>query len=42
MKRQSDCCERYKKKGRACKNCPKMTGLGKKKRRKLLKKFKKK
>ena len=41
MKLKKDCCERYKKKGKACKRCPTMAGLGKKKRRKLLRRFKK-
>lgn len=40
-KRKSECCERYKKKGKACKDCPTMAALGKKKRRKLIRKYKK-
>ena len=35
-KRKQECCESYKEKGKACKNCPLMKALGKKERRKLL------
>lgn len=41
MKPKKDCCERYKRKGRACKGCPTVADLGKKERRRLLRKFKK-
>ena len=37
MGKKSDCCKRFKRKGRACKSCPKMAGLSKKKQQKLLK-----
>ncbi len=37
MKKKSDCCKRFKKKPRPCKSCPLFAGLGKKRRRKLLK-----
>jgi hypothetical protein len=34
------CCERFKeKKGKACKGCPLMAGLGKKERRKVVEKW---
>lgn len=34
------CCEKYKKKGKPCSDCPRFADLSKKKRRKLLAKFK--
>ena len=39
MKKKSDCCEKYRKKPRACGGCPLFDGLGKKQRRKLLEKL---
>lgn len=42
MKLKSSCCKSYKKKGKACKDCPVMARLSKKARRKKLRKFKKK
>lgn len=33
------CCEKYAKKGKFCKDCPKVEGLSKKERKKLLKKL---
>lgn len=41
MSKNSGCCKRYKKKGKPCSDCPKMARLNKKKRRKLLRKYKK-
>ena len=34
---KSSCCESYKKKGKACKKCPVMAGLSRKKVKKLIK-----
>jgi hypothetical protein len=36
-KRNDDCCEKYLRKSKACKDCPVMASLSKKQRRKLLK-----
>ena len=41
MKVKSKCCLRFRKKDKPCKKCPLFAGLGKKKRRKLLKQLKK-
>lgn len=35
------CCKRFERKAKACKNCPLMVGLGKKQRKRLLRKLKK-
>ncbi len=35
------CCKSYKKKGKACKGCPKTAGLRKRKRKRLLRKYRK-
>jgi hypothetical protein len=35
---KSICCERYKRKGKACKKCPTMATLSKKEAKKLIKK----
>jgi len=40
MKLKSSCCKSYKKKGKACKNCPTFAVMPKKKRRRKLRKFK--
>jgi len=40
MSKKSDCCEKYKK-GKACKDCPYLDALPKKKRKKLLQKYSK-
>ena len=42
MGKKAECCESYKKKGKPCGDCPEMARLGKKKRRKLLKRYRKK
>ncbi len=41
MKLKKECCERFKKKGKLCKDCPKAAKLTRKRRRKLLKKHRK-
>lgn len=41
MKLKSTCCQTYKKKGKACRKCPVMARLSKKKRLKKLRKAKK-
>lgn len=38
MKLKSKCCKKYRRKGKACKSCPVMAVLSKKKRRRKLKK----
>jgi len=42
MKLKASCCKKYKKKAKACKSCPIMAILPKKKRRQALKRIKKK
>lgn len=37
MSKKNECCEKYKK-GKPCKDCPYLTSLPKKKRKKILKK----
>ena len=38
---KTKCCKKYQKKGKACKNCPIVMVMKKKKRKKLLEKYKK-
>lgn len=40
-KQTEECCKKYKRKGKACSDCPLFESLSKKKRRKLLAKHKK-
>lgn len=42
MKLKSECCKKYKKKGKACESCPLMAGLSRKQRKKVLGKARKK
>ncbi len=39
MKLEKRCCEKYRRKARACKGCPLMAGLGAKQRKRRLKKI---
>ena len=41
MKLKSDCCEKYKRKAKACRRCPLMAALTQKKRKQSLKKVRK-
>ncbi len=42
MAEKTRCCERFLREKKACKGCPQMSGLGKKKRRKRIKKLRQK
>ena len=39
MKLKSDCCEKYQRKDKVCKECPLLAALSKKKRKRKLKKI---
>ncbi len=38
MKLKANCCRKFERKGKGCSRCPTLAGLGKKARKKLLKK----